>query len=113
MDREERPWGRYQVLDEGDTYKVKWIEVDPEKRLSLQSHKKRNEYWIVVKGPAGIVIDDKDLLLDEGKMVYIPIGAKHRLYNPNNYTIKVIEVQCGTYFGEDDIIRYEDDYKRT
>lgn len=112
MDREERPWGRYQVLDEGDTYKVKWIEVDPEKRLSLQSHKKRNEYWIVVKGPAGIVIDDKDLLLDEGKMVYIPIGAKHRLYNPNNYTIKVIEVQYGTYFGEDDIIRYEDDYKR-
>ncbi len=112
MEKEERPWGRYQVLEEGETYKVKRIEVDPGKRLSLQSHNKRSEYWVVVKGPAGIVLDDKDFLLDEGKMVHIPIGVKHRLYNKNDYTIKVIEVQYGTYFGEDDIIRYEDDYKR-
>ena len=112
MEREERPWGRYEVLEEGDTYKVKRIEVDPGKRLSLQSHKKRNEYWVVVKGPAGIVLDDEEFLLEEGKMVYSPIGAKHRLFNTNDYTIKVIEIQYGTYFGEDDIIRYEDDYKR-
>ena len=112
MEKEERPWGRYEVLEEADKYKVKRIEVKPGARLSLQSHKYRDELWVVVKGPAGIVLGDNEFILEEGKNVYIPREEKHRLFNTGKETIKVIEVQYGTYLGEDDIIRYEDDYKR-
>ncbi|MDH5681604.1 MAG: phosphomannose isomerase type II C-terminal cupin domain [Spirochaetota bacterium] len=110
--RENRPWGGFENLLDEDGYKVKKLWVRPGARLSLQSHKKRDEHWVVVKGPATIWIDEniEDVRENENKM--IPRGAKHRLENKNDYEIIVIEVQYGDYLGEDDIVRYEDDYQR-
>lgn len=109
---EERPWGSFTVLDEGRSYKVKRITVNAKKRLSLQEHKHRCEYWIIVDGDAVITIGDNQYLVKTGEMRFIPARTKHRLSNPGDKPLKVIEIQIGEYLGEDDIIRYEDDFGR-
>jgi mannose-1-phosphate guanylyltransferase / mannose-6-phosphate isomerase len=107
-----RPWGRYEAKDAGAGFQVKRITVDPGQQLSLQSHRHRAEYWVVVQGTALVTLDDKRLELAPGQSVYIPLGAKHRLANPGSAPLVLIEVQTGDYLGEDDIVRYADDYGR-
>jgi mannose-1-phosphate guanylyltransferase/mannose-6-phosphate isomerase len=107
-----RPWGSYQGIDEGDGYQVKQIIVKPGGRLSLQSHTKRAEHWIVVQGTAQVTCGDKVFLLHENQSTFIPLGAKHRLENPGKQPLRLIEVQSGSYLGEDDIVRYDDAYGR-
>lgn len=109
---ESRPWGMYEVLLDSDECKVKRISVAPRQRLSYQSHKKREEQWTVVKGELRIVLDDKEYIRYPGESIKIPLGAKHRAWNDSDDLTQFIEVQTGTYFGEDDIIRYQDDYER-
>jgi mannose-6-phosphate isomerase len=109
-----RPWGSYTVLDEGAGFKVKRIEVLPEKRLSYQKHKHRAEHWLVVQGTAKVTLNDKFIELGVGDDVDIAIGDKHRVENPDaSETLIFIEIQRGDYLGEDDIIRFEDDFGRT
>ena len=110
--KEERPWGMFEVLLDGETCKVKKITVNPGCRLSLQSHAKRNEHWIVTEGVMRVTVDDNvaDYMTDEH--IYIPKEAKHRMENCGDISAAVIEIQTGTYFGEDDITRFEDDYDR-
>jgi len=107
-----RPWGSYQGIDAGDGYQVKHIMVKPGGRLSLQSHTKRAEHWVVVQGTAQVTCDDKVFLLKENQSTYIPLGAKHRLENTGTEPLRLIEVQSGSYLGEDDIVRYDDVYGR-
>ena len=107
-----RPWGTYTVLEEGPGFKLKRIEVKPGARLSLQSHNKRSEHWIVVKGRADVVNGDRELTLNANESTYIPIGNKHRLGNSGTEMLVMIEVQCGDYVGEDDIVRFDDQYGR-
>ncbi|MDR1007198.1 MAG: mannose-1-phosphate guanylyltransferase/mannose-6-phosphate isomerase [Campylobacteraceae bacterium] len=107
-----RPWGTYEVLEVGDGYKIKKIEVKPNKRLSLQKHFHRNEHWIVVSGTAKVTINDKVFLVRENESTYIRSGDIHRLENPGKIPLVLIEAQVGKYTGEDDIIRIEDDFKR-
>ena len=107
-----RPWGTYYVLEDEATHKVKRIEVNVGGRLSYQYHKFRAEVWTIVKGTANVTLDGKDTTYTEGEVVIIPLGAKHRIQNIGNEKLIFIEVQHGTYFGEDDIIRIEDDYNR-
>lgn len=107
-----RPWGSYQGIDAGEGYQVKQIVVKPGGRLSLQSHTKRAEHWIVVQGIAQVTCDDKVFLLQENQSTYIPLGARHRLENPGKLPLRLIEVQSGAYLGEDDITRYDDAYGR-
>lgn len=111
--RVHRPWGAYQSLDISERHQVKRITVKPGGRLSLQKHKFRSEHWIVVRGVARVTIDDAIKTVNENESVYIPLGAVHRLENPGDVLLELIEVQTGTYFGEDDIIRLEDDYRRS
>lgn len=108
----DRPWGSYQSLDISEQHQVKRITVKPGGRLSLQKHRFRAEHWIVVRGVARVTVDDLVRDMSENEAVYIPLGAVHRLENPGERPLELIEVQTGTYFGEDDIIRLEDDYKR-
>ena len=112
MEIGERPWGRYEVILESSGYKVKKIVVNPGGKLSLQSHENRSEHWIIVFGVAKVTIGETVQMLDAGKSVYIPLGSKHRLENETNERMELIEVQLGTYLGEDDINRYEDMYGR-
>jgi len=107
-----RPWGSYQGIDAGEGYQVKQIVVNPGGRLSLQSHAKRAEHWVVVQGTAQVTCDDKVFLLHENQSTFIPLGAKHRLENPGRKQLRLIEVQSGSYLGEDDIVRYDDAYGR-
>lgn len=107
-----RPWGSYTILDENDGYKVKRIEVKPYKRLSLQSHKYRNEHWVVISGEAEVVNNDKTFILKENQSTYIQAGHKHRLSNRTNRNLIIIESQVGSYTGEDDIERFDDDFNR-
>ncbi|MFA7319405.1 MAG: mannose-1-phosphate guanylyltransferase/mannose-6-phosphate isomerase [Parcubacteria group bacterium] len=107
-----RPWGKYEVLVDAVNHKVKKIIVSPGASLSLQSHKKRAEHWIVVKGTAKVVNGENLLTLHENESTYISAGSKHRLSNPTEEDLEIIEVQTGHYFGEDDIIHYEDNYGR-
>jgi mannose-1-phosphate guanylyltransferase/mannose-6-phosphate isomerase len=107
-----RPWGWYDSIDEGERFKVKRIQVNPGASLSLQKHHHRAEHWIVVKGTAEITNGDKVLLLTENQSTYIPLGEVHRLANPGSIPLEIIEVQSGSYLGEDDIIRFEDTYGR-
>ncbi len=107
-----RPWGSYQGIDKGEGYQVKQIMVKPGGRLSLQSHTKRAEHWIVVQGTAQVTCDDKVFLLHENQSTFIPLGSKHRLENPGRQPLRLIEVQSGSYLGEDDIVRYDDAYGR-
>ena len=108
-----RPWGWYDSIDEGGRFKVKRIQVKPNASLSLQKHHHRAEHWIVVTGTAEITNGDKVLTLTENQSTYIPLGAVHRLVNPGNIPLEIIEVQSGSYLGEDDIVRYEDNYGRS
>jgi mannose-1-phosphate guanylyltransferase / mannose-6-phosphate isomerase len=108
-----RPWGSYQSVDNGDRHQVKRIIVKPGGRLSLQKHHHRSEHWIVVRGAARVTVNDLVKTVHENESIYIPIGAVHRLENPGKILLELIEVQTGSYFGEDDIIRIQDDYQRT
>lgn len=107
-----RPWGSYQSVDRGDRFQVKRIVVKQGGRLSLQMHHHRAEHWVVVRGTARVTIGDEIKLLHENESVYVPSGAQHRLENPGKIDLELIEVQTGSYLGEDDIIRFEDDYHR-
>lgn len=107
-----RPWGSYRSLDAGERHQVKRIVVKPGGRLSLQKHHHRSEHWIVVRGTAQVTVDGADRTVHENESVYIPIGATHRLENPGRISLELIEVQTGSYLGEDDIVRIEDDYRR-
>jgi mannose-1-phosphate guanylyltransferase/mannose-1-phosphate guanylyltransferase/mannose-6-phosphate isomerase len=107
-----RPWGWFETLILADRFQVKRIHVHPGAALSLQSHVHRSEHWIVVAGTAKVTVDDEVRLLTENQSVYIPLGAVHRMENPGKVPMVLIEVQTGTYLGEDDIIRYEDIYAR-
>lgn len=107
-----RPWGRYDILDEADGFKVKRITVSPGKRLSYQSHARRGERWIVARGTARVTIDGKVSAVGVGGVLTVPVGAKHRVENSGDAPLVFIEVQIGDYLGEDDIVRYEDDFGR-
>ena len=112
-DESMRPWGNYEILLDEEYCKVKRIFVKPGQRLSYQYHHKRQEAWTVVSGVAKVTIDDIDYRVESGKTVLIPLGAKHRMANPSSDEVMIlIEVQTGTYFGEDDIVRIQDDYSR-
>lgn len=108
-----RPWGRYDILDEGAGHKAKRITVEPKGRLSYQSHQRRKEYWVVVAGEATVTLDDEVFVRSAGQMVVVPLRAKHRVENQGAEPLVFIEVQVGDYFGEDDIERFSDDYGRT
>ena len=108
-----RPWGWYDSIDEGGRFKVKRIQVKPKASLSLQKHHHRAEHWIVVSGTARITRNDEVFLLEENESTYIPLGAKHRIENPGKIPLHIIEVQSGSYLGEDDIVRFEDRYGRS
>lgn len=108
-----RPWGFYDSIDCGSRHQVKRIVVNPGAKLSLQMHYHRAEHWIVVSGTAIVTRDDKKEVVTENQSVYIPYGAKHRLENPGKIPLELIEVQSGSYLGEDDIVRFEDTYGRT
>ena len=108
-----RPWGSYELLVQGEGFQVKRIIVNPLQRLSLQMHRHRAEHWVVVRGTAEVVNGDETLLLAEDQSTYIPVGAKHRLSNPGEYPLELVEVQSGSYLGEDDIVRFEDVYGRS
>ena len=107
-----RPWGSYQSLDTGERHQVKRIIVKAGGRLSLQKHHHRSEHWIVVRGTALVTVNDLQKMVHENESIYIPIGAVHRMENPGKIPLELIEVQTGSYLGEDDIIRIEDDYRR-
>jgi mannose-6-phosphate isomerase len=109
---EVRPWGAYVVLDDGPSGKVKRITVDPGQRLSYQLHHRRAEHWFVVAGRAVVTLDGTDHELHAGQAVDIPVGTAHRVSNPGDAPLVFVEVQQGDYFGEDDIVRLEDDYGR-
>jgi mannose-1-phosphate guanylyltransferase/mannose-1-phosphate guanylyltransferase/mannose-6-phosphate isomerase len=111
--KDHRPWGWFESLVMGRRFQVKRIVVHPGAALSLQSHHHRSEHWIVVEGTAKVTVDDEVKLLSENQSVYIPLGAVHRMENPGKVPMVLIEVQTGSYLGEDDIIRYEDVYART
>lgn len=108
----ERPWGKYFILDETPLYKIKRIEVDVKGRLSYQYHEKRSETWVVVNGNAIVTIEGITKKIGKGDSLTIPKKSKHRIENIGNEKLIFIEVQMGTYFGEDDIVRIEDDYNR-
>ncbi len=112
LERGERPWGTYTVLEENIHYKIKRIEVLPGHRLSLQKHHHRSEHWIVVSGTALVTCGERDFTVNINESTFIPIGEPHRLHNPGKIPLIIIEVQSGEYLGEDDIIRFQDDYQR-
>ena len=107
-----RPWGNYTTIMRGETWLVKKLVINPMESLSLQMHKHRSENWVIVKGVAKVEIENKVSFLNVNESTYVPIGAKHRLSNPEKETLVLIEVQSGAYLGEDDIIRFEDKYRR-
>jgi mannose-1-phosphate guanylyltransferase/mannose-6-phosphate isomerase len=110
--RNYRPWGYYQSIDHGSRYQVKRIVVRPGGRLSLQKHHHRAEHWVVVRGAAEVTLNEKVTLVHENESIYLPIGSTHRLANPGKIDVELIEVQTGSYFGEDDIVRIDDVYNR-
>jgi mannose-6-phosphate isomerase len=112
MEHDVRPWGEYFVLEDIDTHKVKRIEVKPGGRLSYQYHQKRSEVWTIVRGKGTITLNDEVNEYHPGDVIEIPQGAKHRIENRGEEVLVFIEVQFGSYFGEDDIVRIEDDYDR-
>jgi mannose-1-phosphate guanylyltransferase/mannose-6-phosphate isomerase len=107
-----RPWGYYQSVDRGPRYQVKRIVVRPGGRLSLQKHFHRAEHWVVVRGAAEVTLDGKAEIVHENESIYLPMGSAHRLANPGKIDLELIEVQTGSYFGEDDIVRFDDVYNR-
>lgn len=109
---ETRPWGRFEILSDEKAFKTKKITIDPGAQLSYQSHEKRSEHWVIVAGEGEVVLNDKTVQLRPGQSIYVPEKCKHRMRNPGPNPLVFIEVQTGTYFGEDDIVRYKDDYNR-
>ena len=107
-----RPWGKYDSVDHGERFQVKRITVNPGAKLSVQMHHHRAEHWIIVSGTAKVTLDDETILLSENQSTYIPLGVMHRLENPGSIPLEIIEVQSGSYLGEDDIVRYDDEYGR-
>jgi mannose-1-phosphate guanylyltransferase/mannose-6-phosphate isomerase len=107
-----RPWGYYDSIDRGERFQVKRIVVAPGGRLSLQLHHHRAEHWVVVRGTALVTRGDESFLLSENESAYIPLGTRHRLENPGKVPLEIIEVQSGSYLGEDDIVRFDDTYGR-
>jgi mannose-1-phosphate guanylyltransferase len=107
-----RPWGKYDSIDAGDRFQVKRITVNPGAKLSVQMHHHRAEHWVVVSGTAHVGRDDEALVLTENESVYLPVGCVHWLENRGEITLELIEVQTGSYLGEDDIVRFEDQYGR-
>jgi len=112
LEQDERPWGRYIVLDEGDGYKVKRIEVHPGHRLSYQRHARRSEHWMVVAGGGQVTLDGTETPLAVGDTVDVPIGTAHRMANPGAVLLVFIEIQRGDFLGESDIVRLSDDFGR-
>ena len=112
LEKSDRPWGRYEVLQEAANHKVKSIHVSPGKRLSYQRHQKRSEHWYVVDGSGEVTLDGKVQVVSVGSVIQVPQGALHRISNTGTNELIFIEVQTGTYFGEDDIERVEDDFGR-
>lgn len=109
---EERPWGKFEIFATSPNYQVKRLTVYPQGKLSLQSHNHRSEHWVVVHGKAKVINGENILVLHENESTFIPVGHVHRLENPGEENLEIIEVQTGDYLGEDDIIRYEDIYNR-
>jgi mannose-1-phosphate guanylyltransferase len=107
-----RPWGKYDSVDKGECYQVKRISVKPGAKLSVQMYHHRSEHWIVVSGIAKVTNGERTFLLNENESTYIPVGTIHSLENPNSTLLELIEVQSGSYLGEDDIVRFEDIYGR-
>jgi mannose-1-phosphate guanylyltransferase/mannose-6-phosphate isomerase len=107
-----RPWGSYDSLENGHRFQVKSLKVKPGGQLSLQLHHHRAEHWIIVSGTARITRGDEEFLLEENQSTYIPLGVKHRIENPGKIPLHIIEVQSGSYLGEDDIVRFQDRYGR-
>jgi len=107
-----RPWGKYDSIDTGDRFQVKHITVKPGERISLQKHLHRSEHWIVVSGTGKVTNGDKTFLVTENESTYIPLGQIHALENPGVLPLELIEVQTGSYLGEDDIVRFDDKYGR-
>ena len=112
IEKEERPWGCFFVIHDEPSYKLKRIEINPGCKLSYQYHNKRSESWTIVKGKGKITLNDKIKEYKNGETILIPQGMKHRIHNDTDIKLVFIEVQTGTYFGEDDIVRIEDDYNR-
>ena len=110
--RVHRPWGWYEILDSGPGFQVKRLTVNPEAALSLQMHYHRAEHWVVVSGAARVTKGDEQFYLYENQSAYVPTGSRHRLENPGKVPLEIIEVQSGSYLGEDDIERFEDLYDR-
>ena len=108
-----RPWGHYISVVEANRWQLKLIMVKPEAKLSLQMHHHRAEHWVVVSGTAKVEVDNTLKILSENQSIYIPLGSKHRLSHPGKIPLTLIEVQSGSYVGEDDIVRFEDSYGRT
>jgi mannose-6-phosphate isomerase len=113
LEHDERPWGSYTVLEDAPDHKVKRLEVLPGKRLSYQKHERRAEHWFVVRGDAVVTLDGDEIAVPALSSIDIPRGAAHRIANAGNDLLVFIEVQHGDYFGEDDIIRLEDDFGRS
>lgn len=109
---EDRPWGRYEVIRESSNFKTKVIHVQPGQQLSYQSHTKREEHWIITSGSGAVIIDEKETSIQTGSYIKVPQNAKHRIRNTGTDVLEFVEVQLGSYLGEDDITRYQDDYKR-
>ena len=112
LEHDERPWGNYTVLVDADDHKVKTITVLPGKRLSYQQHARREEHWVMVAGTGRVTLDGNIVDVPAGQAIDIPKGAAHRIENPGDEPLVFIEVQLGDYFGEDDIVRLEDDFGR-
>lgn len=112
QDESVRPWGRYEVLGEHDGFKTKVITVLPGQRLSYQRHSQRSEHWFVVHGTGVVLLDGTEVPVSAGRAVDVPVGSAHRITNTGDQDLVFVEVQHGTYFGEDDIVRLEDDYGR-
>ncbi|MDC0560136.1 phosphomannose isomerase type II C-terminal cupin domain [Flavobacteriaceae bacterium] len=112
MYSEKRPWGEFFIIQETISYKIKRIEVNPGQRLSYQYHNKRSEVWIIIQGEGTVLLNDNKINYSKGDTIEIPQGVKHRIENNGSEKTIFIEVQTGTYFGEDDIVRLQDDYNR-
>ena len=112
LEHDDRPWGSYTVLADTDSHKVKRLEVLPGKRLSYQRHQHRSEHWFVVEGAGVVTLDGREVTVAAGEAIDVPVGTAHRIANPGDVPLVFVEVQHGDSFGEDDIVRLDDDYGR-
>jgi len=107
-----RPWGNYEIMETREGFQIKLISVNPGQRLSLQSHRFRTEHWVVIAGTAEVICDGEITMLETQGVIKIPLGSKHRVSNPGDKILQFVEIQLGSSFAEEDIVRYEDDYGR-